>query len=1270
MPQVTRPSGLRITLPETYKVNPPRTPANRRGAAGGAGGSRFGPVPMPPEKEHPDESAAIVEALEKQEMQLIDSIEFEPQLEPTPPAGLRRRGAPSVPHKQTATLEVDVQPGEEAVVLVEQDGMYSWIFPIKRGDAAASSARRGLGARPAAKRVTFRIDVHATSTPKRRRDRRGFFTDLIYSKVKALVLKFAARIAIGQAMAFLERNVSRGIVVIESQDPSEWRRVDDITAVPLPPDRAARVLLLVHGTFSSTAGSFGALGGTPWGREFLSGVLANYDAVIGFDHPTLSEDPLVNAVDLLARLQRRQWTHPPQFDAVVFSRGALVFRSLVDHLLPAANWSARFDRAVFVGCTNGGTPLAEPDNWHALVDLYTNLATGVARVLGMMPQAVAATKILSELVHGLGALVKYMATEAVTRGSVPGLAAMEPDGDFVAKINETQPGQPTAENTWFYAITSQFEARVLDGDHEPKELPRRLVLALADGFADQLMKNAPNDLVVDTPSMTRIDPHAGQFVRDTFDFGATPQVYHLNYFTRPEVTNALTRWLQLGAQGTGGPLKRGAATVAPLSYGTAPAGIARSEVPAIVDTDIFVTDVMTPVKEAVAEIKAKAPSWVVLRRPHEGKILNYALATEVLLNRLGGHAATQVLLDALDLHEHQQTKTRSVSAVRGVATRPSAGEVEVVLAGDEPVGVLAPQIEQADANALVEMARRATEPKTPEDFVIARRAMPTFIEVGPRAGGGKPASPSPGRKVRKVRRGGSLGRVPTAASPTVRCHFRAEMEEEVLLKHVATLEVNVSREAIGGILHAAADEGAGEADPTRKLLIQVIPKRNFEMVSEEDRVEIDLPEPEKPQTFLFDVRPTHDDSGEGELWVIARQGQVPLVRLTLRPRIVTKRSASVSRSASTATSAEAQPLLEPLTQLFITEQINGSELRYRFQLQNPKFGILAWDVSKPIRSSREQYVKKLYSEIENRWVSSTGDVKNFYEELRAFGAELFDELVPAKVQQALWQHRQKIDSIMVVAEEPFIPWEIVHLVEPGKPLAQGTRFFGEMGLVRWLEEAGWPRESISLGDGRTRFVIPDYPHPDYKLPEALKEAKFLQKKFAATAVDPTSAAVRKLLSTPGAFDLLHIACHGEAEQADKASAALLLQGRVEDSNYVPDYFSATTAEYHSNFQRDGQPGPMIMLNACQVGRASYKLTGTGGFARAFLKRGASAFVGTLWSVGDSPARTFTEEFYTQLKDHKARIADATRSARAKAQQAGDATWLAYVVYGHPHARFG
>lgn len=93
---------------------------------------------------------------------------------------------------------------------------------------------------------------------------------------------------------------------------------------------------------------------------------------------------------------------------------------------------------------------------------------------------------------------------------------------------------------------------------------------------------------------------------------------------------------------------------------------------------------------------------------------------------------------------------------------------------------------------------------------------------------------------------------------------------------------------------------------------------------------------------------------------------------------------------------------------------------------------------------------------------------------------------------------------------------------------------------------------------------------------------------------------------------------------------------------------------------------MVFLNACQAGRAGYKLTGIGGFAQAFLKGGAGAFVGTLWSVGDEPAFSFGQAFYDALLGGKD-ISEATLLARDAARTAGDATWLAYAVYVHPHA---
>ena len=173
----------------------------------------------------------------------------------------------------------------------------------------------------------------------------------------------------------------------------------------------------------------------------------------------------------------------------------------------------------------------------------------------------------------------------------------------------------------------------------------------------------------------------------------------------------------------------------------------------------------------------------------------------------------------------------------------------------------------------------------------------------------------------------------------------------------------------------------------------------------------------------------------------------------------------------------------------------------------------------------------------------------------------------------------------------------------------------------------------------------------------------LEQRFNATAVAAQPTPVRALLQT-GDFDLLHFAGHGLAEQGNIANAKLLLEGQVN----MPASFSATTVEQYCHCtERERNERPMVVLNACQIGREGYGLTGISGFAQAFLRGGVGVFVGTLWSVGDRPARLFTETLYTHLLDGMT-LAQATVAARHAAQQAGDATWLAYVVYGHPHLR--
>jgi hypothetical protein len=119
---------------------------------------------------------------------------------------------------------------------------------------------------------------------------------------------------------------------------------------------------------------------------------------------------------------------------------------------------------------------------------------------------------------------------------------MEPDGAFITGINGMQPDQPAAGTPW-HVISSDFEVTLLDDGHEPPELPRGLVVRLADGLVDRLM-GTTNDLVVDTASMSAVDlPSGGGFIKDSLSFGTNGAVHHLNYFIQPRTCDTLRSWL-------------------------------------------------------------------------------------------------------------------------------------------------------------------------------------------------------------------------------------------------------------------------------------------------------------------------------------------------------------------------------------------------------------------------------------------------------------------------------------------------------------------------------------------------------------------------------------------------------------------------------------------------------------------------------------------------------------------------------------------------------
>lgn len=1055
--------GVTVTYPDTHTATRRRPGAIERGLPGSIA------------------HETLLQALRDNAFEDLDEVRLTPR---------RTRSIDPPARPGSVDVALELAPDEGAVVLAEQDGCYSWHLP-QDAPVVTGARTRSFGPRTA----TFRIPI-ATAAPapatRRRRSRaaeqtrsRGLLGDLLSGVVRVTVLKFAAPFLAGKAMAFLERHVEPGLVRITDPDPQTWTRVERLTDIGLPADRPARVLLLVHGTFSSTMHAFGVLGCTDDGRAFLGRALAAYDAVIGFDHPTLSVDPLANATDLLQRCNG--YAGPVTFDVVCHSRGGLTTRSFAEQVLPGSGWAGQVDKAVFVAATNGGTHLASPERWRDLVDVTTNLATVGAGFLAGLPGGAPVAAVVGGVIRGIGALVKYLATYLLEEQGVPGLAAMVPGGPFVTDLNGTQPGQAGPGTPWFVA-QSDFHVTLFDDSHRPAEFPRELAVRLAEGAVDQLFK-APNDLVVDVASMTEIDTAAGQFVADVLDFGTNDLVYHGNYFAQPRFTEAMSQWL-LGSVG------------------------------------------------------------------------------------------------------------RDVAMAEPPMELPATDEV----------------------------------PATAE----------------PPESGPDPA-PAPG-----------------ADDEPVTAHLLAEMPAKPVVGKTTALRVALSRKEIEGALDESGVLEAATllALPGRELTVQVVPKRNCRIDGSATDT-FTLPPGGGTSELRFDVVAVA--AGEVAVAVVVRDGVVPLAMLTVEASAVA--TSSRSRKGATArASAVATPVAEPSAladtiwlEIMPTARDGGTVFAYAVRAESLH---LLERFESPVLADVEGYVTELFRDLRQlRGDHPTGAA--FLTALQDKGAQLFDELFPEELRALLWRHRAQLDRLVLLADEPYLPWELVHL-KPAKGRRQkAPLFLGQLGLVR-MQFTGFPPAVLQARAGRVRTICPDYLDPAYALTETAVEAAYLADRLAAAAVPATEREVGSLLRS-GDFDVLHFSGHGLADPADVAAAKIMLTGRKgRGGSVTPQYLTATAVAQNARLRRPDGSGPLVVLNACQTGRGGQQLATLGGFARAFLAAGAAAYVSTLWSVGDAPAKDFVEAFYDRLLAGET-VTTAARAGREAARAAGDASWLAYVVYARPDA---
>ena len=312
-------------------------------------------------------------------------------------------------------------------------------------------------------------------------------------------------------------------------------------------------LIFIHGAASSTAGSFGDLrsaDATLWAaleQRFTGGIY-------GFEHRTLSESPIENALQLAAALPAGA-----QVSLVSHSRGGLVadllclgdFDALIDDYAYAFEGTGDADpaEAARVLAELAGAHQQQRDQLRELARLlrekrlqvqrYVRCASpargtllasanfdlflsGILTLIGQVPYFFG-----NPLYSAFKRVVIEIARNRTKPHLVPGIEAMLPDSPMARLLRDAPPRLP-------------LQMALIAGDIEGGNLLKRLGVLLTDFL---LFDNVDNDLVVDTASMLGgIAPRSA--ARVLFDRGA--DVSHFRYFGNDDTRSALRDWLLAG----------------------------------------------------------------------------------------------------------------------------------------------------------------------------------------------------------------------------------------------------------------------------------------------------------------------------------------------------------------------------------------------------------------------------------------------------------------------------------------------------------------------------------------------------------------------------------------------------------------------------------------------------------------------------------------------------------------------------------------------------
>lgn len=293
------------------------------------------------------------------------------------------------------------------------------------------------------------------------------------------------------------------------------------------------MLVFIHDLASDTLGSFGALQGS----ETLGALERQFPGgVYGFEHRTLSSNPVANAIDLVNALPQGA-----QVSLVTLGRGGLVGDLLCVTDFDSAGYLPEAQR---VELDQLAAVLGKLKDRKITVQRYLRVASpsdGTALLGESLDLFLSG--VLSVVEGGVG-LVADPLTQTVCSAfqrTVLEMVRLRADASAIPGLADLMPGAPLGRFLGNAPVQAGLQMAVIAGDTDDDSggWLRRTGLWLLDKV---LIGSPYHDLVVDTPSMLRgIAAKVEPPVRVRLD--ARDGVNHFRYFLHPPHVQALKDWL-------------------------------------------------------------------------------------------------------------------------------------------------------------------------------------------------------------------------------------------------------------------------------------------------------------------------------------------------------------------------------------------------------------------------------------------------------------------------------------------------------------------------------------------------------------------------------------------------------------------------------------------------------------------------------------------------------------------------------------------------------